>query len=35
MFDHVYATENALVSQDRAWFEEYEASFLDTAKGGN
>ncbi len=35
MFDHVYATENALVSQDKAWFEEYEASFLDNVTKGS
>ncbi|WP_029068110.1 thiamine pyrophosphate-dependent dehydrogenase E1 component subunit alpha [Jonesia quinghaiensis] len=29
MFEHVYATENVLVSEDKAWFAEYEASFVD------
>ena len=29
MFDHVYATENSLVTEDRAWFADYEASFTD------
>ncbi|WP_098456601.1 pyruvate dehydrogenase (acetyl-transferring) E1 component subunit alpha [Sanguibacter antarcticus] len=29
MFDHVYATENSLVTEDRTWFADYEASFTD------
>ncbi|HEY3438676.1 MAG TPA: pyruvate dehydrogenase (acetyl-transferring) E1 component subunit alpha [Actinotalea sp.] len=29
MFEHVYATPNAVVDDERAWFEEYEASFTD------
>jgi 2-oxoisovalerate dehydrogenase E1 component alpha subunit len=35
MFDHVYATENALVSQDKAWFAQYEASFIDNVAQSN
>ena len=29
MFDHVYAEPHATVDAERAWFERYEASFLD------
>ncbi len=29
MFEHVYATEHAVVTAERRWFEEYEASFTD------
>ncbi len=28
MFEHVYATPNAMVETERAWFEAYEGSFL-------
>ena len=35
MFEHVYATEHAIVESERAWFEEYEASFVDEATGGH
>ncbi|WP_449386088.1 pyruvate dehydrogenase (acetyl-transferring) E1 component subunit alpha [Cellulomonas soli] len=31
MFEHVYATPHAVVESERVWFEQYEASFLDTA----
>ena len=31
MFEHVYATPHAIVDSERAWFAQYEASFLDTA----
>src|SRR5690606_10651848 len=27
MFDHVYASENDLVAQDKAWFSQFEDSF--------
>src|SRR5699024_8621325 len=27
MFEHVYATDNAVVEADRAWFADYEQSF--------
>jgi 2-oxoisovalerate dehydrogenase E1 component alpha subunit len=30
MFDHVYAGPHAIVDEERAWFEQYEASFLPT-----
>lgn len=30
MFNNVYATEHSLVTKERAWFEKYEASFLDS-----
>lgn len=35
-FEHVYAEENALVDQERAWFHDYEAGFDDarTQEGG-
>lgn len=33
IFDHVYATDNALVREDREWFAQYEASFMDTSGG--
>ncbi len=33
MFDHVYATEHALVNKEKAWFSTYEASFLDNQGG--
>jgi pyruvate dehydrogenase E1 component alpha subunit len=33
MFDHVYATPNAVVDTERAWFESYEASFAPTPGG--
>ena len=29
MFEHVYAGSHAIVDQERAWFEDYEASFTD------
>ncbi|MCC2333676.1 pyruvate dehydrogenase (acetyl-transferring) E1 component subunit alpha [Cellulomonas wangsupingiae] len=29
MFDHVYATPNAVVDAERAWFTQYEQSFVD------
>lgn len=31
MFEHVYAAPNAMVDAERAWFEEYEGSFLPAA----
>jgi 2-oxoisovalerate dehydrogenase E1 component alpha subunit len=31
MFDHVYASPHAIVDDERAWFEQYEASFADEA----
>jgi len=31
MFDHVYASPHAIVDSERAWFAQYEASFLDGA----
>lgn len=34
MFEHVYATPHANVEQERAWFEQYEASFLDAGRPG-
>ncbi|MDN5618552.1 thiamine pyrophosphate-dependent enzyme [Rothia sp. HC945] len=36
VFDHVYAEENSLVEEERAWFHEYEAGFEDaeTQEGG-
>lgn len=33
MFENVYATEHSIVSEDRAWFERYESSFLDAEQG--
>ncbi|ROS23867.1 pyruvate dehydrogenase (acetyl-transferring) E1 component subunit alpha [Cellulomonas sp. PhB150] len=33
MFEHVYATPHAVVESERAWFERYEASFLDAQHG--
>ncbi|GCE76721.1 pyruvate dehydrogenase (acetyl-transferring) E1 component subunit alpha [Cellulomonas biazotea] len=33
MFEHVYATPHAVVDAERAWFEQYEASFADGAHG--
>jgi 2-oxoisovalerate dehydrogenase E1 component alpha subunit len=33
MFDHVYATDHSLVTEDREWFADYEASFTDTQGG--
>lgn len=35
MFDHVYATEHSIVSEDREWFKAYESSFLDQEQGSN
>ena len=37
LFDHVYASGNAVIDVERAWLDEYEASFLDgaAADGGN
>lgn len=35
MFEHVYATPHAGVEADRAWFEQYESSFLDTREGSH
>lgn len=35
MFENVYATDHAIVSEDRAWFERYESSFLDSEQGPN
>ena len=32
MFEHVYATPHAVVAAERAWFEEYEASFAAPAR---
>jgi 2-oxoisovalerate dehydrogenase E1 component alpha subunit len=29
IFEHVYAAEHAQVTRERAWFEQYEASFLE------
>ncbi|EYR62726.1 hypothetical protein N866_05675 [Actinotalea ferrariae CF5-4] len=34
MFDHVYATPNAVVDRERGWFTEYEAAFEDAAPTG-
>ena len=31
MFDHVYATPNAIVDSERAWLARYESAFLDAA----
>ncbi len=33
MFEHVYATPHAVVDAERAWFEQYEASFAPTPTG--
>lgn len=33
-FDTIYAEANALVDQERAWFEQYEAGFEDAAQEG-
>jgi pyruvate dehydrogenase E1 component alpha subunit len=30
MFEHVYASRNAVVDRERAWFTDYEAAFEDT-----
>jgi len=35
MFDHVYAGPNAVVDAERAWFQEYEASFLGGDEGAH
>ena len=35
MFENVYATEHAIVSEDRTWFKRYESSFLDNDQAGN
>jgi len=35
MFEHVYATPHAGVEADRAWFQQYESSFLDTREGSH
>jgi len=29
MFEHVYAAPHSVVESERAWFESYEASFLE------
>ncbi|WP_028049484.1 pyruvate dehydrogenase (acetyl-transferring) E1 component subunit alpha [Cellulomonas sp. URHD0024] len=34
MFEHVYATPHSVVEAERAWFEQYEASFLDASHSG-
>jgi 2-oxoisovalerate dehydrogenase E1 component alpha subunit len=34
IFDHVYAEPHATVSAERAWFEKYEQSFVDSAPAG-
>ncbi|MCT1368295.1 thiamine pyrophosphate-dependent dehydrogenase E1 component subunit alpha [Kocuria sp. HSID16901] len=36
VFEHVYAEENSLVAQERAWFRDYESGFEEagTAEGG-
>lgn len=34
MFEHVYATPHAVVDAERAWFAEYEASFVDADGSG-
>jgi 2-oxoisovalerate dehydrogenase E1 component alpha subunit len=33
MFDHVYASPNAVVDSERAWFESYETTFAPTQEG--
>lgn len=33
MFDHVYATPHAVVEDERAWFTDYEASFIGVEEG--
>ena len=35
MFEHVYATAHPTVDAERAWFEAYESSFLDSAAEGS
>ncbi|GAA3814489.1 pyruvate dehydrogenase (acetyl-transferring) E1 component subunit alpha [Cellulomonas soli] len=35
MFEHVYATPHSVVESERAWFERYEASFLDAGEGSH
>ncbi|MCR6492750.1 pyruvate dehydrogenase (acetyl-transferring) E1 component subunit alpha [Cellulomonas sp. P24] len=35
MFEHVYAGPNAVVDAERAWFQEYEASFLGGDEGAH
>ena len=32
MFEHVYAAPHSVVESERAWFEQYEASFLDASQ---
>ena len=34
MFEHVYAAPHSVVESERAWFEQYEASFLDASHSG-
>ena len=34
MFEHVYASPHSIVESERAWFEQYEASFLDASNSG-
>jgi len=34
MFEHVYATPHSVVESERAWFEAYEASFMDSNQSG-
>ena len=34
MFEHVYAAPHSVVESERAWFEQYEASFLDASQSG-
>ncbi len=34
MFEHVYASPHSVVETERAWFEQYEASFMDASHSG-
>ncbi|WP_028045655.1 pyruvate dehydrogenase (acetyl-transferring) E1 component subunit alpha [Cellulomonas sp. URHE0023] len=34
MFEHVYAAPHSVVESERAWFEQYEASFMDASQSG-
>ncbi|WP_426593622.1 pyruvate dehydrogenase (acetyl-transferring) E1 component subunit alpha [Cellulomonas sp. McL0617] len=34
MFEHVYSAPHSVVEAERAWFEQYEASFLDASHSG-
>jgi pyruvate dehydrogenase E1 component alpha subunit len=34
MFDHVYREDHPLVAEERAWFEQYHASFVDAGAEG-